>query len=117
MPAAVRSSAPRLSPAHRILAQISSAMTRGLGPIKASTLRGVASADEGSKRRAPHGSPHSELEDYFGLVRDHLPTGYLCFIGGASFLATTPFRTSGLEAPADDQSAAAIQRIENTQEK
>src|SRR5271165_3373195 len=53
-----------------------------------------------------HGSPPSELEDYFGLVRDHLPTGYLCFIGGASFLATTPFRTSGLEAPADDQSAS-----------
>src|SRR5208282_5658078 len=54
---------------------------------------------------SPHDSPHSELEDYFGLVLDHLPTGYLCFIGGASFLATTPFRTSGLEAPADDQSA------------
>src|SRR5271167_4488108 len=53
----------------------------------------------------PHGSPHSELEDYLGLVRNHLPTGHLCFIGGASFLATTPFRTSGLEAPADDQSA------------
>ena len=54
---------------------------------------------------AAHDSPHSELEDYFGLVRDHLPTGCLCFIGGASFLATTPFRTRGLEAPADDQSA------------
>lgn len=43
-----------MSPAHSSLAQTSSAITRGLGPISAATLRGTASARFGSNRRSIH---------------------------------------------------------------
>ena len=68
------------SPAHSSLAQMSSAMTRGFGPISARMLAGVASARAGSKRRGIHS--HSWQSRKKALDEQRNPA-FICGLTGA----------------------------------
>jgi hypothetical protein len=78
------------SPAHSSLAQMSSAMIRGFGPISARMLVGVASARAGSNRRGIHSHSWQSRKKALDEVRN---PAFICGLTGApSRLVTTEVR-------------------------